>query len=62
VRFVNEHSGSQRKLGGGFEESAGRVAVLDEVARKFAAASSNGARKSLIAEAEKLAEEHRDEE
>lgn len=39
VKFFNEKSGTERILGGGFLESAGRVPELDAVAAEFAAAA-----------------------
>jgi protein disulfide-isomerase-like protein len=41
VKFINDKTGSQRVLGGGYTETAGRDSSLDELAVKFMAASSS---------------------
>jgi len=54
VEYINTNAGTQRTLGGGFAEGAGRIASLDALAKKFLAASSDE-RKAIIAEAEQIA-------
>ena len=56
VKFINDRSGTKRKRGGGFDESAGRVAELDELASKFVSESSAEARKAVLSETEQVAE------
>ncbi|KAF8149922.1 protein disulfide isomerase [Crassisporium funariophilum] len=50
VAFLNEKCGTQRAVGGGLNDEAGRLAELDTLAHKFFAASA-GARDSLYKEA-----------
>jgi len=38
VDYLNEKAGTHRLVGGGLSDSAGRIVVLDELARKMTAA------------------------
>jgi protein disulfide-isomerase-like protein len=52
VKFINEKTGTERVLGGGYTDTAGRIAELDTLASSFVAASSDAAaRKALISQA-----------
>jgi len=55
VTFFNERSGTQRIVGGGFTDSAGRVASLDALAAKYAAAETDEERTSILSEIETAA-------
>lgn len=48
VQFINEETGTERKAGGGFTESAGRIAALDTIAKEF----SSGDQHALLQQAE----------
>jgi len=48
VKFLNEKAGTQRVLGGGLTEKAGRVDALDSLARTFNDATDNTARASVL--------------
>ncbi|KLO17216.1 protein disulfide isomerase [Schizopora paradoxa] len=50
VDFLNEKCGTQRAVGGGLNEQAGRVPEFDELAAKFYSASAD-ARQSILDEA-----------
>jgi len=52
VNFVNEHAGTHRNAAGGLDSTAGRVSSLDEIAKRFVAASNQ---KDLLAEATRAA-------
>jgi len=52
VEFVNEKSGTERIVGGGFLDTAGRIAGLDAIVAKFKANPSQ--RNALVVEAEKF--------
>jgi len=49
--FINDKSGTERVVGGGFLETAGRLPELDELAHKFRAADKNE-RAQLLKQAE----------
>jgi protein disulfide-isomerase-like protein len=51
VKFLNERSGVQRLVGGGYEESAGRISELDALVTSFTAAED---KKSILQQAEEL--------
>lgn len=51
VAFLNERTGAQRVVGGGFLPKAGRIAEFDAMVRRFMAASADE-RRAIIAEAE----------
>jgi protein disulfide-isomerase A6 len=53
ITFLNERSGSGRTLGGGYHESAGRVAELDSIVQRWLAAASD--EKATIMEEAKAA-------
>eukprot|EP00455_Lapot_gusevi_P049416 TRINITY_DN6_c0_g2_i1.p1 TRINITY_DN6_c0_g2~~TRINITY_DN6_c0_g2_i1.p1 ORF type:complete len:356 (+),score=167.06 TRINITY_DN6_c0_g2_i1:49-1116(+) len=53
VNFFNQKSGTQRTVGGGVTAEAGRVAALDELAKRFVSDASS--RSSTLAEAETIA-------
>jgi len=55
VNFLNEKCGTQRAVGGGLTDKAGRLPALDALAHKFFVAASD-ARASLLKEAVVLAE------
>jgi len=57
VSFFNKRSGSERVLGGGFLPSAGRVASLDALASKLAAAQTDEDKKAVVKEIEEAAKE-----
>ncbi|KAH7907705.1 protein disulfide isomerase [Hygrophoropsis aurantiaca] len=50
VEFLNERCGTQRAVGGGLNDAAGRVPALDALAQQFFAASG-AARDAVLAEA-----------
>jgi len=50
VKFLNEKAGTQRTLGGGFTEKAGRVESLDALAEKFGDATTDDARRAVLEE------------
>jgi len=52
VEFVNEKSGTERLVGGGFLESAGRTSELDALAAKFLETSSKAEREAIAKEAD----------
>jgi len=54
VDFINAKTGTERTVGGGYSESAGRNSELDEIAREFM--SSTSTRKSLLDRATKVAD------
>jgi len=54
VDFINSRAGTERTVGGGFSEQAGRNSELDEIAREFMVSASS--RKSLLDRATKIAE------
>jgi len=51
IDFINEKTGTERTLGGGFLPTAGRIAELDELATKFKAAGASE-RAEIVKEAE----------
>jgi protein disulfide-isomerase A6 len=53
VNYLNEKCGTQRAVGGGLNDLAGRLPHLDELAQKFIDAT-NDARKTVLAEATAL--------
>jgi len=53
VAFINEQSGTERMLGGGFTVKAGRISELDELANQFKSADS-AARSSILTQAQEL--------
>lgn len=53
VEFLNEKCGTQRAVGGGLNEQAGRLPEFDELAAKFYSASAD-ARQSVLDEATAL--------
>lgn len=56
VDFLNEQCGTQRAIGGGLNDMAGRIPHLDELAQKFIDATSD-ARATILGEANKLGDE-----
>jgi len=52
VDFINSRAGTERTVGGGFSEQAGRTSELDEIAREFMA--SPASRQSLLDRASKI--------
>jgi protein disulfide-isomerase-like protein len=52
VDFINQRAGTERTVGGGYSEQAGRNSELDEIAKEFMASSSS--RKSLLDRATKV--------
>jgi len=52
VNFLNKASGSERILGGGFLDTAGRVPVLDAMAEEFLSATSDRQRQAVLDRAE----------
>jgi len=52
VDFINSRAGTERTVGGGFSEQAGRTSELDEIAREFMASPSS--RQSLLDRATKI--------
>jgi len=52
VDFINQRAGTERTVGGGYSEQAGRNSELDEIAREFVA--SPASRKSLVDRATKI--------
>jgi len=52
VDFINQRAGTERTVGGGFSEQAGRHTELDEIAKEFVASPSS--RKSLLERATKV--------
>ncbi|KAJ1921713.1 hypothetical protein H4219_000446 [Mycoemilia scoparia] len=59
VNFVNKHAGTKRSAQGTLDATAGRIAALDAIARKYVAAT-NKERKKLIERAKKVAQEFSD--
>jgi len=55
VNFINERSGTERTLGGGYTDRAGRIPELDELAGQYPSADV-ATRRTLRARAEKLLE------
>ena len=53
VDFLNEHCGTHRAVGGGFNDAAGRIQELDTLAQKFLSASGD-ARDAIIKEASEV--------
>jgi len=53
VDFLNEKCGTQRAIGGGLNDLAGRIPSLDELAQKFVDATA-GARTTILGEAANL--------
>jgi protein disulfide-isomerase-like protein len=51
VEFVNREAGTDRTVGGGFTEKAGRISALDELSVRFVGSSSAAERKQILAEA-----------
>ena len=49
MTFFNEKSGTQRVVGGGFLDVAGRIEALDTLAQEFLQASTPEARKDVAA-------------
>ena len=56
IDFLNEKCGTQRAIGGGLNDLAGRIPSLDELAQKFIDATTD-ARSTILAEATILGEE-----
>jgi len=52
VKFMNDKTGSQRTLGGGFTEAAGRIPELDDIAEQFTDANDAAAKTQLITKAQ----------
>jgi len=52
VDFINQRAGTERTVGGGFSEQAGRNSELDEIAREFI--TTPASRKSLLERATKI--------
>lgn len=48
VQFLNERSGTERTVGGGFSATAGRIAALDTLASEFVGAVQSGAAKDQL--------------
>ncbi|KAF9361852.1 hypothetical protein BGX26_011076 [Mortierella sp. AD094] len=55
IDFINKKTGTQRVAGGLLSPEAGRIAELDELAEKFAKASSESEKKTISAKAIELA-------
>lgn len=55
VKFFNERSGTQRLVGGGYTDAAGRVESLDALAAKYAAAETDEERAAILGEIEAAA-------
>ncbi|PAV16068.1 disulfide isomerase [Pyrrhoderma noxium] len=56
VEFLNQKCGTNRAVGGGLNEQAGRIEAFDELASKFFSATAD-IRSEILVEAAKLAEE-----
>jgi protein disulfide-isomerase A6 len=41
VRYLNEHAGTHRLVGGALDDMAGRITDMDELAKKLAAATND---------------------
>jgi len=54
VDFINTRAGTQRTVGGGYAETAGRHDELDQIAREFTAASDRTTRNTLVDRASKI--------
>jgi len=54
VNFLNQNTGTQRKVGGGLNENAGKISKLDNLASKFIASSD---KEGLLAKAKEAADE-----
>ena len=55
LKFVNKHAGTHRVPGGGLDETAGRIAVLDAIVEKFTGEATPSLT-GLLAEVKKAAE------
>jgi protein disulfide-isomerase-like protein len=51
VKFINDKTGTQRVVGGGFTEMYGRIDALDSLAQRFMSAGASG-RASILKEAQ----------
>lgn len=56
VEFLNEKCNTQRLVGGGLSEKAGRVSKLDDLVKKFVSTDSKEEIANIIGEASKIAE------
>jgi len=54
VNFINSQSGTERSVGGGYMNTAGRIDELDQLAIRFLSAESNTEKEAILAEAEHL--------
>jgi len=54
VSFINTRADTDRIIGGGFSQNAGRISELDELARQFVAASSNSDKQQILQQAEQV--------
>ncbi|KAI9313915.1 thioredoxin-like protein [Dichotomocladium elegans] len=57
IEFLNKQCGTHRLVGGGLGEKAGRIAALDDLAIKFAAATDKAVREKIQKEAAAIAGE-----
>jgi len=56
VNFINKNAGTQRTVGGGFTNEAGRITALDHLAEKLKQAASNDEKNAIVKEIQTLLE------